>query len=185
MQWCACTLALVVGAGSVRADPDPETETETPSEDAEHERDSWLTLDPIFLPARVGLGAVEGHQRTTIRLDPHTTITGEGSWWQNEDGAMPAVDVPGVGYRGALQLDRDFGFITLTFGAAYANFRGPTGFGRYYDVGIALRHSVRLSRWTTLWISLGIATRTWVGKERPDGEVDSGAVMLNLGGTFK
>lgn len=184
MRWSACAPALALtaalGAGEVRADPEHDTGTEEVPD-----RDTWLTLDPIFAPAREGLGASEDHQRATLRLDPRTTITAEGSWWQNEDGVLPAVDVPGVGYRGALQLDHDFGFVTLTFGAAYANFRGPTGFGRYYDVGVALRHTWKLSRWTTLWISLGLAARTFVGKERPDGEVDSGAVMLMLGGTFK
>ena len=180
---CAFAIAVAFFAADVRADP--EHGADAAESEAEHDASSWLTLDPVFGPAREGLGAVEQHQRTTLKLDPRTTITGEGSWWQNEDGALPAVDVPGIGYRGALQLDHDFGFVTLTFGAAYANFRGPTGFGRYYDVGIALRRTFRLSRWTTLWISLGFASRTFIGEQRPDGEVNSGAFMLMLGGTFK
>jgi hypothetical protein len=109
----------------------------------------------------------------------------EGAWWENVDGALPAVDVPGQGWRGALQLDHDIGFAHIRGGVALVDVEGPFGRGRYLDAGIELRRTFKLSRWTKLWISLGFGIRNWRGDLPPAGEADAGAIMFGIGGTFR
>ena len=160
------------------------SDTETPGAPAPGT--TWLELNPMFAPQLQGLGTVEAGQRASLRLGPRAVARFEGAWWQNEEGRLPATDVPGLGWRAGMHLDYEIAHgVRVVIGGALYDVESIYGRGRYTDVGIALVRTWKLSRWTTIWLSLGAGMRTWLGDTPPAGEANAGTIMLRLGGTFR
>ena len=141
--------------------------------------------DPLLLPPlRDAHTTLDERGRWRLRLGPLTTAALEGEWWQNEDGALPAVGVRGRGWSAAARLTQDLGFARLELVLEEADVETQLGAGRYVDAALTLRRSFRISRWSSFWISLGLGGRRWLSAP-VRGEPNGGAFMLRVGGTFR
>lgn len=177
-------LVLVVRARPARADEALEVH-----ESPEPPRAGrWLELDPTLRPRLEGLGAAQETYRSERRLGLRTRAVLESVRWANEDDdedTLPALDLPGRGWRAALRLSHDFGFARLDANVSVNHVDMRFGSGSYVDLGISLGRTFRLSRWMTGWISLGIGRRQWVGDQPPADESDATELMLRIGTTFR
>ena len=139
-----------------------------------------LHLDLVELPSLAGLGAkAEGHEQTTVMIGRHTWVELESMRWSND------LDVPERGYTAGVRLAHDFGPFVVGVGAELHSIDRRYGGGSYYDVGLTIGTSKKLSRWMTAWIALSIGRRKWLGDKPPDGEADGEQVTLSIGTTFK
>jgi hypothetical protein len=193
IAWVACASSTVWADDDDDGQPLPEVPDPPANEEAPPEDGSWLKLDPLFLPPQLeGLsGADVEREGVTFRLGRGTAARFEGSWWQNEDGALSgtkfrdaAIDVPSLGWRAAAELTHDFGFAELVVGTSISGIESRYGRGKYLTTGVALRKKWKLSRWTTLWIQLGAGVQSWVG-EPPPGQKNARVFGLSIGGTFR
>ncbi|MBL0216660.1 MAG: hypothetical protein IPQ07_22600 [Myxococcales bacterium] len=142
--------------------------------------EALLHLAPVSLPYTAGLGArndVDEHTR--LRIGTHSWVELEGTRWSND------LDVPARGWGAGIRAAHDFGWFTVSVGAQLNHVDSPAMSRSYYDVGLTISKSKRLSRWMTAWIALTIGRRIWVGERPPLGEQDATQVTLSIGTTFK
>ena len=154
----------------------------------EGEPEPLLHIDPTLVPRLEGLGAVEQTRETVLPIGAKARAVFEGAWWENDDRDLrhPLIDVPGRGWRTSLRLQRELGPLTLVLGAALADVDSRYGSGRYYDVGIGIGRTFKLSRWMTAWIMLTAGRRHWLTDRPIAGEpIDDTTVMLTFGTTFR
>lgn len=145
-----------------------------------HDDEPVLHIDPLVLPNLVAQGVqLDGDQLSTITLGKHSWAELHGVEWSDKR------DIPGHGWTASLRLARDIGPFTIAATGSVNSVESWFGGFRYYEVGLSIGKSKRLSRWVTAWIALSVGRRVWIG-EPPDGEPpESSAVMLSLGWTFK
>jgi hypothetical protein len=157
-----------------------------PPRHSELDRDGpWLTLDPVLTSQLEGLGAAEHTERVERPLGPHATLVLETSQWENDDKEMRAgIDLPGRGWRAAVRLAYDLGPVTLGASAAFAQIDNQLGHASHIDLGVSLFRTLRLSRWMTAWISLGLGHRRWL-ERGAIGTPDATEWMLTVGTTFR
>ena len=155
--------------------------------------DGWLELDPMFLPPPgEGLASADAeHEGVTLPMGRRTLARIQGSWWQNEDGALTgtkfrdaAIDVAGAGWKASAELVHDFGFAELVLGASLSSIENRYTSGKYVTAGIGVRKKWKLSRWTTIWLQLGVAMQSWLG-DPPPGQKNATMIGLSIGGTFR
>lgn len=141
--------------------------------------DELLHLAPVSIPFTAGLGARIEREHAGIDLGEHGWVELEGTRWTNE------LDVPARGGAIGIRVGYDIGWLHLSAGLELGNVDNRYSSGSYYDVGISIGTSKRLSRWTTAWLALSVGRRVWRGVEPPPGEHDVFQVMLTLGFTFR
>ncbi|CAN5922920.1 hypothetical protein BH11MYX3_BH11MYX3_13590 [soil metagenome] len=142
--------------------------------------ETMLHLDLVALPSTAGLGAkAEVDERTTIAIGRHTWVELEGTRWSNE------LDVRERGWTAGARLAHDFGPFFVGIGAELHSMDRRYSSGSYYDVGLTIGRSKKLSRWMTAWIALSIGRRMWLGDKPPVGEDNGEQVMLSVGTTFR
>jgi hypothetical protein len=171
---------LLVG-GIAHADPEGE------------EPPPRLTFDPVPRPWLDGFGGTEGGgERVTLTLDPETQLLAAGHWWENQEGRLPAIDLEGRGWNMELQLSRDFGWAKLVARASMNHAEGRYAAGTHFDATVALTKVVKLSRYRTIWFSLGGGVREWFGEGAPASERvkvgpmrRGGYIGVSMGGTFR
>ncbi len=178
MRAVVVAVALVPGA-ALADDPTSVRDGEKPLLLREAD-EAFLHLDPVALPSLAGLGAkTEMHEQTSVVIGHHTWVELEGTRWSND------LDVPERGWSGGVRLAHDFGPFVLSAGAQLHGIDRAYGAGSYYDIGLTIGKSKKLSRWMTAWIALSIGRRKWLGAQPPDGEADSTQITLSIGTTFK
>jgi hypothetical protein len=157
--------------------------------EAEAEK-TWLDLDPVFAPQLEGLtvGEREVTERR-YRIDRETVLRLELDQWSNQgDRALPTFDVRGQGWHAGARLTRDLGFAIMTLGASLGDVDTQFGFGRYYDVGVSLIRTTKLSKGRRAWYGITAGRRKWLLDDDqvkpPAGEANALQVMLVLGFTF-
>lgn len=139
-----------------------------------------LHLDLVTLPSNAGLGAkADVDERTTVTLGRHTWLELEGTRWSNE------LDVPERGWNAGVRVAHRIGPVLVSLGAELHNIDRRYSSGSYYDVGLTIGTSKKLSRWMTAWLALTIGRRTWLGDKPPDGEANGYQLMISVGTTFK
>ena len=84
------------------------------------------------------------------------------------------------GMSARLELSHDFGFARLIVHGGMNQVDARYGSGTSVNAGVALMTMRRLSRWTTMWLSLGTEFQKWLGQPG-----SSSGVMLRLGMTFR
>ncbi len=192
-------LVLYLLAGAAHADDPVEVHESTLLDKG---TEPLLHLDPVALPGIAGLGTRDDtHERTMMQLGEHTWVELEGVHWTNQDKDRRFLNdetTPERGWTASVRLSHDFGpFEASVLGrigevdsqqALLAQrFSGDkTRFtpGHYYEVGVTIGKSKKLSRWKTAWIALTLGYRGWIG-EPPGDELSGGQAMLSIGTTFK
>lgn len=200
-------IAVIVQAtavGGAAADPPEieddhehvyEHEHEHEHEDEHDERTDRLVLDPAPLFRHESLASQRDGDGSAIDLGA-VDLRFRSDWWSNaDDQRLPPIDLPARGWKASLVLSHDLGWFDLVVGAGFGQVdvdglvgedgdRG--GRGRYLDLGIALVHTARLSRWVTWWISLGVNYGMWVdGRNGALGPASGYTLGLTIGTTFK
>jgi len=189
MRWPAAIVVMVAGSAAAWAEPPGEAPSVNTRSSLEDDG-PLLTIDPTLATQLEGLGAMEDAERTVIRLDPRTVLTLEGSWWSNtddDDNLLPAIDVPGRGWRAGGQLSRELGWATLEVSGLFSQADlqyGALESARHVDLGIGLVRRFQLSRWMRAWIRLGVSQRIWLG-DSPTGEASSTTIGISIGTTFR
>jgi hypothetical protein len=84
------------------------------------------------------------------------------------------------GMSARLELSHDFGFARLIVHGGMTQVDSRYESGTAIDAGVALMTMRRLSRWTAIWLSLGVEFQTWL---RQPGS--SSGAMLRAGMTFR
>jgi hypothetical protein len=84
------------------------------------------------------------------------------------------------GMTAGLELSHDFGFARLIVHGGMNQVGARYGSGTSLSAGAALVTMRRLSRWTTIWLSLGLEFETWLDQPR-----SSRGAMLRFGTTFR
>ena len=123
--------------------------------------ETMLHLDPVVLPFLADLRAREERRSRPLFVGAHTWIELEGARWEN------ALDVPERGWMVGLHAAHDVGWLRASVSARLHNIDSRQGGGAYYDLGLTIGTSKRLSRWMTAWIALTIGARTWSASRRP------------------
>lgn len=195
----SAVLALVLLAGVAYAD---ETTSVRETTLLEKGTDPLLHLDPVVLPGLAGLGTrADTHERTMMQLGGHTWAELEGVHWTNQDvdrRFMNDETTPERGWTASVRLSRDFGPFQASLLARVgeidsqqallaqrlAGDRSRFSPGHYYDLGLTIGKSQKLSRWMTAWIALTLGYRGWIGTP-PGDEKGGGQVMLSVGTTFR
>ena len=139
-----------------------------------------LHLDPIAQPLRIGLPeTVDVAEQRTIVLGKRTWAELQGMRYTNES------VTPERAWTASLRTAHDVGPFTIIAHATAGGVDSRYTRGNYYDVGLTIGKSKKLSRWMTAWIALSIGRREWLG-EPPPGEIkESTGVFLSIGTTFK
>ncbi len=196
MRWLVVAWLLV--AGAAYADDAMELRTQTLFEKS---REPLLHLDPVSLPSLAGLGTREDtHERSMMQLGEHTWLELEGVHWTNQERDRRFTNdetTPERGYSAGVRLSTDVGPFQLSLLARVGEIDSqqsllaqrltgerPFAPGRYYEVGVTIGKTKKLSRWMTAWVALTAGYRAWIG-EPPPGERDGGQLMLTLGTTFR
>jgi len=139
----------------------------------EHRQDAepLLHLDPIFTPLlETPFAEVQGNA-TRYELGRTAAVLASEIWNDTTTDAR--------GYTAGLHISHDFGFARLFAMGSVGKVDSRFGSGTYVDLGVALMRMRRLSRWTTVWLSLGFDYRRGVGE--PAGP----AAMARVGFTFR
>lgn len=146
-----------------------------------HHDEPLLHLDPTIQPQRIGLPEnIDVAEQTTIALGKRTWVELQGLRYTNESVTTERA------WTASLRLAHDLGPFTVIAHATLGGVDSRYERGGYYDVGLTIGATKRLSRWMTAWIALSVGRRVWLGKEPPPGEVkESTAVMLTIGTTFR
>jgi hypothetical protein len=131
-----------------------------------------LHVDPMFAPMlETPFAAV---QSTSTRFDlgrATSAVLASERWIDTTTDAR--------GFTAGLHVSHNFGFATLiAFGSA-GQVESRFGSGSYLDIGLALAKTLRLSRWTIAWLSLGLEYHAGMGQ--PGGT----ALMARVGFTFR
>jgi hypothetical protein len=201
MAIAAVIVQAAAGATAAAEPPEIDDEHELVYEDEhvdepEHdERTHRLVLDPAPLFRHEGLASQRDGDHGAIDLGVARLRFGS-DWWSNaDDERLPPIDLPARGWKATLQLSHDFAWFDLVVGAGFGQVDvgglagedgDRTGRGRYLDLGVALVHSARLSRWVTWWISLGVNYGMWVdGRNGALGPASGYTLGLTIGTTFK
>lgn len=139
-----------------------------------------LHLQPLAQPLRIGLPeSYDVDEQRTVVLGKRTWVELQGVRYTNTS------VTPERAWTASLRLAHDLGPFTIVAYAAAGGVDSRYTRGSYYDVGLSIGKSKKLSRWMTAWIALSIAHREWLG-EPPPGEVKGEtAVTLSIGTTFK
>jgi len=146
-----------------------------------------LTLAPIAPPSVVGLGVTETTERAAIRIGKRVTLTGLTTSWAGYADAAPGDGnerTVARGWRAGGELVYDLGWLQLAGSVMENGVSSQYADGRYRDISLSIRKSKKLSRWTTIWLALTVAQRTWE-EVPPVGESDSTSATLSFGGTFR
>jgi hypothetical protein len=170
------------GANLARAEEPagPDTDTDTDTDDGgltlHGHADSdapLLHLDPMLSrPLAESLLATVERQDAELELGGHRARLFAEHWKDATTNAR--------GVTAGFDLSHDFGFARLILHGAMSQTDARFGGGTVVNAGLALLREFHLSRWTTLWLSLGVY-RQW----RP-GEPESGTTAtLSFGGTFR
>jgi hypothetical protein len=181
----ALLLLAVLWPAVARAQP-VEVSEEAAEEPALARDSGWLELDPLPPTSLEAMAPQEHTEATRVELFPGAVLDVSGTEWSNQDDHRTTpIDLPGRGWRAESRLAVALGggFLLVANGAVA---QSDTQFarGRYVDLSLAVVRTWKLTRWMTAWISLGVGARQWIGKA-PDGEVDSTAIQLSIGTTFK
>jgi hypothetical protein len=177
---------LVLLAVSTSAHADPHDAIRARAERLQEQHGPWLELEPIQAPDLESSDAKRDRKITAIAIGD-TLVLLRGDWWEGDrdDPQRLRVDQPGHGWRTGIRLARDLGFAKLSGGATVGHVDTQNGSGTYRQVDVSLSRSVRLSRWMTGFISLGVGYRRWVGVQPPAGEWNGFQTMLTIGTTFR
>jgi hypothetical protein len=136
-----------------------------------------LHLAPLAADAEGGL---VDREATVLEIGPRTRLAVEGAWWQS--GLAPstfATDLENHGWRAAAELSYDLGPFSVGVNASLAQ----DGDSSHRAVGLFAFRKFRFSRWTQLWIVLGVSYEQF---QYANGGAQSGAnVGLRIGGTFR
>lgn len=161
-----------------------------------------LHIDPIALPSLSGLGTREDtHERTMMQVGERTWLELEGVHWTNQDKDRRITNdetTPERGWSAAARLSHDFGAFEIGLLARLGAIDSQQSLlsdrlagdsqryapRSYYDLGLTIGKSKKLSRWRTAWIALTLGYRGWLGQP-PGAERDGGQVMLSIGTTFR
>ena len=184
----AVSILLVIDASAVVADDDLPArlgrkyavETDVPA--------PLLDIDPVLRPNVDGLLGKEIEHVTNVDLGRRVRLVLEGvERFGGDDPAVPtgSIDIAHHGWRTDGRVFIDLGFARLGAGVSLENIQTRYTQGTYYDVGISLARTFKLSRWMTGWISLDIGRRRWLGPQPPEGEEHATQIMLNIGTTFR
>ena len=139
-----------------------------------------LHLDPIAQPLRLGLPeTVDVSEQTTI-------VLGKRTWVELQGMHTTSTSVtPERPWTASLRLAHDLGPFTVIAHATTGGVESRYERGSYYDVGVTIGTTKKLSRWMTGWIALSIGRREWFGEPPPGETKDSTGVFLSIGTTFK
>lgn len=177
-------LTLLVVSGTAHADPNDALHAR--AERLQEKHGPWLELEPIQAPDLESTDARRDQKLTAIAVGD-TLVLLRGDWWEGDrdDPQHLRVDQPGRGWRTGVRFARDLGFAKLSAGAMIGHVDTQNGSGTYRQIDVSLSRSVRLSRWMTGFISLGLGWRRWVGVQPPPGEANGFQTMLTIGTTFR
>lgn len=134
-----------------------------------------LHLDPTRAEAEGGL--VE-RQTTLIEVGPRARLATETQWWKT--GLAPSMFEPDLvtsGWRAAAELSYDLGPFSVGVNASLTH----DGATSHRAVGLFAFRTFRLSRWTKLWIILGLSYEQLEGATTASGA----SAGLRIGGTFR
>ncbi len=139
-----------------------------------------LHVDPIIQPLRIGPPeAIDVDDQKTIVLGKRTWVELQGIRYTNTS------VTPERGWTASLRLAHDLGPFTVVAHATAGGVDSRYTRGSYYDVGLTIGKSKKLSRWMTAWIALSIGRREWLGEPPPGETKSSTGVFLSIGTTFK
>ena len=175
--------AAVSAARPARADDDAAHVEATTDDDEAAPR---LSLDPLFGSRFEGFGAAEQRQRDERRLPYGLRLRLESVLWSTEaDLPLPSIDVEARGWRASARLERDLGSgWVLGVGGSLSALDSALARGRRLDLGLSVSKAWRLSRWTTVWLSLGLDHHRASG-ELVEADPNATSFMLRVGGTFR
>jgi len=136
-----------------------------------------LHLTPLAADAEGGLVDSEA---TVLEIGPRARFAAEGTWWQS--GLAPSMlstDLENHGWRAAAELSYDLGPFSVGVNASLTR----DGDSSHRAVGLFAFRKFRFSRWTQLWIVLGVSYEQF---QFANGGSQNGAnVGLTIGGTFR
>jgi hypothetical protein len=136
-----------------------------------------LRLTPLAADAEGGL---LDRKTTLVDIGPRTRLAVEGTWWQS--GLAPSMfstDLEKHGWRAAAELSYDLGPFSVGVNASLTR----EGDSSHRAVGLFAFRKFRFSRWTQLWIVLGVSYEEF---QLSNGTSQNGtSVGLRIGGTFR
>jgi hypothetical protein len=169
---------VILWAGYAYADDSPSVHAHDDAP-ALHARDTaaepLLHLDPMFAPVLESPFATTERGDARVLLGRATEITFARETWND-------ATTDARGFTAGVKLSHDFGLARLTVSTAVGKVDSRFGSQTYINAAVALVRTLRLSRWTTAWISLGLNYQRW-----SDDPVSGPAVaaMLRLGLKFR
>lgn len=131
-----------------------------------------LHLDATFAPALETPFATVQSNSTRFDLGRATSAVLASEQWSD-------TTTDARGFTAGLHISHDFGFARLVAIGSAGQVQSRFGSGTYLDIGVALIKTLRLSRWTIAWFSLGLDYRSGIGQ--PGGA----ALMARVGFTFR
>ena len=135
-----------------------------------------LHLTPLAAGAEGGLVDSEA---ILLAIGPRARLAAEGRWWQS--GLAPSMfstDLENHGWRAAAELSYDLGPFSVGVNASMTK----DGDSSHRAVGLFAFRRFRFSRWTQLWILLGVSYEQF---QLSNGAQSGANVGLKIGGTFR
>lgn len=144
-----------------------------------HAAEPLLHLDALPPPIALGLPeTIDVAEQTTVVLGRRTWLRFAGL---HETNAI----VPERAWAASVRLAHDFGPVALIAHATAGGLDTRVARGTYYDLGLTVGKTARISKWTTAWIGLSVGRRAWTGPPPPGEPERATGVTLSIGGTFR